>query len=278
MINEVSTMKTPKELETIKNEIIDELKLLRRQFLATYSKIESVAKYATSHLIEMKLNSSHISDISSSEHYFERDLKEIETKLSKHCWDYYVKHAGLETLMTEKAKRQYEEDLKKAPIFTAENAEAFLKNINEKYVDTIESLFMETFEDLTTRRYSVNKERKQRNNKEVEAFFILSYACNNEYYGTRISDTSVINSLEKIFCLLDNKKPFVYPNRISDNANRNDKEDKFENDYFSIKLCANRNVHVKIKNIELLKKFNEYCGSNDRSKLGYDIKIQTVKW
>ena len=204
------------------------------------------------------------------------NVRNADKKISKACWEYYTKKSGILDLMTDKDKRKYESELSDTPKFDVISVKTWLNSMNEKYLNTVENLFKETFEDLTRAKYGHWSNRKQRNNTKVENFFILGGACSSSYsfHLYEMLDNCVLNRLERSLCLLEGKKPLLYPNRISDRVKAM-KEGKFiENEYFKLKLHKNGNVHVTIINEELIEKFNMYCGMADRMSIGNDIKIQ----
>ncbi len=246
-----------------------DLKELHKLSKSITGKLEKIDSHLNYDIIDVSLAKDNIRFID-HEYDINNMVERAKKRISKSCWSYYIKASGLETLMTEKILKEYRKDLENAPDFTSANAEAFLNNIDDRYIKTIENLFKETFQNLISRRYN---DKKSRNNKKVEDFFILGYGCNTDSWSfTRIDNNSVINHLEKIMFLLDGKKPAQHPDRISDLANINKDEKIIETEYLKLKLHKNGNVHVTIKRADLLEKFNQYSG--DATKLGNDIKIQ----
>jgi len=202
----------------------------------------------------------------------------IQRYIDRQFWLYLVRLYELEKYMlyTEYEKMIKDLDNFKFPEFTAGNAKSWINQLKEMIFDNVKYMAENVYNKIVNNFYYTGssystREKKKRNNKGIDSFFILSTGDYNMMFNYWRETPTVTDDLEKLCYILDGKK---LPKVTLKQQARTEKEAEAENDYFNVKFCKNGNTHYRIKE-ETLHRLNSICP--DGSTIGEDIKIKVFE-
>ncbi len=198
------------------------------------------------------------------------DIKNVDQR----CWRYLVALFNLERYMlcSEYSKMMDQIEDYDFPVFTEENAWAWLAALESLVYTSVQKLIEDVFERVTTETYWTgsgysSRKKKKRNNNGIDKHFILSTgdASALSWYSR---GPTITDDLEKACFIIDGK---TVPEITIKATMKKEKIWESENSYFRIRVCQNGNTHYWIKD-EMREKLNFY--GSKKGVLGSSIKIK----
>lgn len=199
-----------------------------------------------------------------------------ENEVDQRLWMYLVRSFHLERYML---CTEYEKMIKQIneydfPVFSEENAQAWLESLKAMVYESVEKLIKDVFNRITEKTYYTGsgysaRQEKKRNNNGIDKNFILTTYDYNKVFGWSTSHPTITDDLEKACYIIDGK--YVPDIRLKEKM-RSDKSATGENEYFSIKVCKNGNTHYTMKE-EMRQKLNLYGAGRGIISDGIKIKI-----
>jgi hypothetical protein len=179
----------------------------------------------------------------------------VIAEVDQHAWASLQKLSGLRTLMDDKARREFEEQLaKQPPAFTADNITATYMSLAADAGNIFERGLVNVFNNFNPHRYKTNSAFKI-GPRAVLAHVFTEYGSWNYYarYEQQLID------LDRVFHVLDGKKPpegstaadVIY-------FARKEKKQTAETPYFTARIFhGNGNVHLKFTRLDLVNRAND---------------------
>lgn len=210
-----------------------------------------------------------------SYYHIRRDTHTDDVKsVDQRCWYYLVALFNLERYMlcSEYEKMMHQIENYDFPVFTEENAWAWLSALESLVYTSVQKLIEDVFERVTTETYWTgsgysSRQKKKRNNNGIDKHFILSTgdASALSWYSR---GPTITDDLEKACYIIDGK---TLPEITIKSTMKKEKIWESENPYFRIRVCQNGNTHYWIKD-EMRERLNFY--GSKRGVLGSDLKIK----
>lgn len=201
----------------------------------------------------------------------DRDEKYIDKAL----WRYMVKLFNLKNYMlcTEFEKMEKQIENHDFPQFTQQNAEAWISGLKGLIQNNVQTLVKQVYREIVDGYYYTgsgysSREKKKRNNTQVDRTFIL---FTNDYlavFGYSFDRPTVTDDLEKVAHLLSGE---LIPEISLKQAMRSAKTAEGENRHMKVVFRKNGNTQYTLSD-DIRDLLNKY-GPDGRS-LGQDIKIK----
>jgi len=193
------------------------------------------------------------------------DLNEFIAELKKSAWLNLLSLSEFKSIMTEKVKKDFEvEILKRVNLeFTKENILMFLHNLRMNYSTIINDAVIEVF-DLLTSYFKENRCYFEgwKTNKawKVGKKFILPDMVQKAYGYPRLNYHKYLqlDDIDRVFAMLDGgkKAPEISIRSILDGNKELPRNTWAETSYFEVKYFDKGTVHFKVKDMDLLRRFN----------------------
>jgi len=188
-------------------------------------------------------------------------LKRVKKTIKRSAWARIVEITEIRKMMSEKRSEEFRKmlDSDGLPELTIEailtELDSFMQNqdaLRAEMVKEVFAMLRPRGSYVTNSPFSVGKK------------VILSGYCEHTYGGQfRVSyyrQTELLQ-LDKCFHMLDGKGlPEGYRSRLEDAINTSGYEGRGETEYFRFKCCANRNLHLEFKRLDLVAVLNQIAG------------------
>lgn len=182
-------------------------------------------------------------------------------------WNSILRDINFSDMLTSSMERQWN-DFKltqKSITFSAENIKNFLNNLRQNQFGFIKEIILEAFDDLTKFHYEnkIYKEGWKTNQPFlVNSKLIIPNAFSYSYSEYSFNKEKIFKDIEKALCFLINKK-YSEIEKESIVTVLNDKTPNTADSYFwEIKKFKKGTMHLKFKDLDLLKKFNDFVLKN----------------
>ncbi len=241
---------------------VERLVTLRKQFIER-------AEAATSELLSIHREMKEFYDMFGFS-YASRDgveirsnpMPDITKNIDKAMWGYLMEKTQMFNVMDHATKAKFRKDLENPPALTVESVAATFAELLNSRDDIFEQGIINLFKNLSW-DYKTNQPQKF-GKRIVKTFFCRpnwnkGMAVN---YG-RASDELV--DLERIMLTID-KKPQpehskTLPNRI-DSYSQKTGEKTYQDDYVSVKMFKNQNMHIEFKRPDIIEQMNFVIARN----------------
>jgi hypothetical protein len=244
---------------------------LKLKLLSDLKAMESLEKHIDEEFTTISTYSPARVDWDYGSHHASSNEKYVD----RACWRYLVNLFNLDRYMLctdyERLTKEIEEY--ETPVFTIENAEAWLAGLKSLIYDNVKTLVKQVFKTITEGTYHVggwNGPEKKRNNNGVDKRFILHTSDNYGVFSYSSTPT-VTDDLEKVCYILAGK---TLPDRNAKDVMRGEKKSTFECEYFSLKVCENGNTHYVLSD-EIRDKLNLY--GPEGAIIGENVKIKILE-
>ncbi len=244
---------TFKQIEDLKNEIIQDINNIKNYQQRLEEKCNIIEKYLYARI--------------SRKVFEKRDYGKFEDDLNASCWKYFINISNIKKVMTKKAELDLNKQIEENKMnFTEKDAHITFDFMSEKYGDSIKQTIKEVYNDLICIKYRKGHKFVQNNINKIEKIFrFCGYNIQLDWKGNYRSNIShyswlgkSINDIEIACCLLDGKIKKQYPNTIEDKINNSENQNIFENEYFILTIYKNGNRKIEFKNLDVLEKLNQY--------------------
>lgn len=201
----------------------------------------------------------------------EKSLVESHKMITQNAWRYILAQTGLNHYMTEKRKKELNEQIEKneLPELTTENILGTLQGLAGKVHGLLEESIKEVFDWLRPRSAWGCGALKTNEKFKIGPKVIVYGVERNWSKGFRFNYHYEANfrSLGNVFSLLDGKGVLKYPEDFVTKFNEAMKEshagDKFDWEYFEIKCYRNGHAHIKFKRLDLVRRLNKVGGGDE---------------
>ncbi len=262
----------PDETAVAKRLTVEDIFALKVKVLGNIRRLEIVANQIQFDLEKIGAYSPYYIQDRYTTHGKDREEKEVD----KDCWNYLVRFFSLEKYMlcTDYKKMIEEINSYKTPVFTVENANAWIAGLKDLINENVRVLVKKVFAEITDGAYYVGNgfrgEKKKRNNNGVDKMFILYTRDYQSVFGYGY-DPTVTDDLEKVCYILAGKQ---IPEKTAKDQMRIAKSSEYENEFFGLKLCKNGNTHYTISD-DVREKLNRY--GPEGAIIGENIKIKILE-
>ena len=180
----------------------------------------------------------------------------IEKNIDKAMWGYLMDKTNMFNLMDHKTKDKFRKDLENPPALTKESVEATFKQLFMSRDDIFENGVINLFKNLS---WCYKTNLPQKFGKRV----VKSHYCEPAWSrGFNISwgrGRDELVDLERIMLTLDKKTlpeaNQTLPERITSHS-QSTGSSTYADDYVSIKMYKNRNMHIEFKRPDLVEQMN----------------------
>ncbi len=230
-------------------------------------------KYAneTDKLLENTLGQHRTYFHSNFTNYGVPKLKDVKADIKSKFWNLICEKTVFQMTLTPKKKEEIHKDIRedKTPEFTADNINNFIQDtlksagsLFDDYIKMVENI-------LRPYGYSNLKTNLKTDKGMQEKVILHGYIDNNYCFSLRYDRHDDLRALWNVMRHFDNKPKDEYSDDlvaiISDNL-RNKNIREFNTEYFQVKCFKNGNIHLKNNRLDLVNKFNKYCGYNNLTK------------
>lgn len=200
--------------------------------------------------------------------------KREEKYVDRTCWRYLVGLFFLERYMlcTDYERMKKEIENFETPVFTIENARAWIEGLKDLINDNVRMLVKQVYRTIIDGHYNTgagcNAQKKKRNNAGVDQMFILRTGDYSSLFGYWSSRPTETDDLEKVCYLLDGK---TVPDVTAKMTMKQTQNGHYECEYFTIDVRKNGNTQYKLAPA-IRDKLNRY--GPEGATIGENIKIK----
>jgi hypothetical protein len=202
-----------------------------------------------------------------------RHIDAVLLDMKKSVWRHIFRHTGLRGLMSLQNQRNLDKQLDTGeglPDITVESVLGLVSKLSGDLPGLVEETIREVFDILRPRGKWDGGQYKTNSEYEVGAKVILTGAMS--YHGERVGhgrSEDELRALQNVFQLLDGKGPVTdhcgeLVNAINLAGREKDSwrpgAGSCETEYFRVKWCKNRNIHLEFKRLDLVKELNRRAG------------------
>jgi hypothetical protein len=202
-------------------------------------------------------------------------LPDLHKAMERKAWDIIVDRLGIKNVMSVAMRKAFEEQLAKGalPPLGEHTIVALLLGLTQQAGRFAKEAAKEVFDILRPRgptgiKYATN------NAARVGRRVILPWTVEAQWSGkgfrVRYGYEQTLTAIDGVFHMLDgqgvmreNRGPLVKA------INETDSTGRAETDYFKVRCCKNRNLHIEFKRLDLVKELN-YQAVGERV-LGEDV-------
>lgn len=249
--NELITSTDVERLVTLRKQLIDRAE-------AATSELLSIQREMTQYYTHFGFNNSSRDGVEIRSN----PMPDITKNIDKAMWGYLMEKTQMFSVMDHATKAKFRKDLENPPALTVESVAATFAELLNSRDDIFEQGIINLFKNLSW-DYKTNQPQKF-GKRIVKTFF-----CRPNYskgmavnYG-RASDELV--DLERIMLSID-KKPQpehskTLPYRI-DSYSQQTGEKSYQDDYVSVKMFKNQNMHIEFKRPDIIEQMNFVIARN----------------
>lgn len=195
--------------------------------------------------------------------------KDAQKKIKMAAWKSIIYRLEIKKIMSIKDSDNLDNLLEKPdsmPDITVNAIMDTLSTIHQTAPEYAHKLAIEVFEILTPgRRSSHYKTNVQNARKALGRKIIIPYKVEHDYSGGfRVpygKTQEEVTAIDKVFFALDGKGiPGGYLSPLVDAINTSGFSGIGETEYFKFRACANRNLHLEFKRLDLVRQLNQIAG------------------
>lgn len=184
-------------------------------------------------------------------------------KMDRWAWRAIVNVSGMRRMLSVKAAKELDEQLERGelPKITEESVNGFIGATKDQAVDRLAEAVKEVHNFLRPERsrYKTNTEF------DIGKRVILTYWVTRGYgrpYMAHYHRHSEYRALDNVFAILDGKTTIATHNGPLADAIAASTDGTGETEYFRFRACANQNLHLEFKRMDLVAKLNAVAGGN----------------
>lgn len=215
-----------------------------------------------------------------SDYSFNEKAEEESVKLiTQNAWRYILEQTGLNHFMTEKRKKELQEQIKsnQLPELTVDNIFMTLEGLGQRVDDLLKESIKEVFNWLRPRHDWGTGALKTNKKFSVGKKAIVGWAIQRNYSGgfsVNYHRDAEFIALGNVFTLLDGKGVKKYPDDFRSKFNEKMKVshagDVYEDEYFRMKCYGNGNLHIEFKRLDLLQELNRIGAEGHEELPGHE--------
>jgi len=202
------------------------------------------------------------------------DIPDNEDKALKclliSAWEYVINQTGVRQVMTQERTDEVKQQLEDGdlPPFTGENVMAMIDHLRGDLNIMMEESVKEVFEWLRPhphgkQGYKTNTEFEVGKKAIMSRVFDMWGSPSSKYYHISVDEqNAMLNGLDNVFHLLDEKRIPEYPNDLKTKVKEAHKTDDWscETEYFKCKWYKKGSFHIEFKRMDLVAKLNQIAG------------------
>jgi hypothetical protein len=205
-------------------------------------------------------------------HSFDKG-EEIRRLMARRVWGLFVDRIGLRNIMSVKKRNEFDEQLRKGelPEITEETILDMLMGLCGQAQDFAKEASLEVFDILRPRghwggQYKTND--AFRVGRKVILAWYVEQAYANAKFHVNYHHEQHITAIDGVFHLLDGKGIMRENRGPLSHAIEASPDGRGETEYFRFKCFKNRNLHLEMKRLDLVKQLNLLA--TGEHVLGYD--------